>query len=238
MLTPVEIQSKSFKSGGLGYDKRDVDAFKNDVYKNYEALYRNNMELKDKVSVLTEGIQYYKSIEKTLQKALLLAERTAEETQNAANKEAERIKKEAVAKANIMLADAKNELDQLHAQTVALIQQYEKYKAQFKALAAAQIDLLDSDAFSINVQRLDAFISESSFVKSTRDYVNGTPEKTDESLEENTESEKEAADDVKEIISDKREVSFDNSDDNDEFDFSDIEIEGQEEFDFLGMNEK
>ena len=27
MLTPVEIQSKTFKSGGLGYDKKDVDAF-------------------------------------------------------------------------------------------------------------------------------------------------------------------------------------------------------------------
>ena len=26
MLTPVEIQNRAFKSGGLGYDKKDVDA--------------------------------------------------------------------------------------------------------------------------------------------------------------------------------------------------------------------
>ena len=27
MLTPIELQNKSFKSGGLGYDKKDVDQF-------------------------------------------------------------------------------------------------------------------------------------------------------------------------------------------------------------------
>ena len=59
MLTPVEMQGKSFKSGGLGYDKKDVEAFFSTVKKDYETLYRENMELKDKVAVLNEGIQYY-----------------------------------------------------------------------------------------------------------------------------------------------------------------------------------
>ena len=31
MITPIEIQSKTFKSGGLGYDKRDVDTFLREV---------------------------------------------------------------------------------------------------------------------------------------------------------------------------------------------------------------
>ena len=65
MLTPVEIQAKTFKSGGLGYDKKDVESFMREVTRSYEILYRENMELKDKVAVLNEGIQYYKSIEKT-----------------------------------------------------------------------------------------------------------------------------------------------------------------------------
>ena len=160
MLTPVEMQGKSFKSGGLGYDKKDVDAFFREVNKNYEMIYRENMELKDRVSVLNEGIQYYKSIEKTLQKALVLAEKTAETTKEAAQKDAKRIEKEAKAKANLILADAKNELESVHNKTIALLQQYEKYKAQFKNLAKAQIEMLESDAFSINVARLDAFLSD------------------------------------------------------------------------------
>ena len=160
MLTPVEMQGKTFKSGGLGYDKKDVEAFFRAVTKDYETLYRENMELKDKVAVLNEGIQYYKSIEKTIQKALVLAEKTAETTKEAANKEAKNIEKEAKVKANIMLADARNELESLHNKTIALTQQYEKYKLQFKNLAKAQIEMLETDAFSINVARLDAFITE------------------------------------------------------------------------------
>lgn len=160
MLTPVEMQGKSFKSGGLGYDKKDVDAFFREVNKNYEMIYRENMELKDRVSVLNEGIQYYKSIEKTLQKALVLAEKTAETTKEAAQKDAKRIEKEAKAKANLILADAKNELETVHNKTIALLQQYEKYKAQFKHLAEAQVEMLETDAFSINVASLDAFLTD------------------------------------------------------------------------------
>ena len=91
MLTPIELQSKTFKSGGLGYDKKDVDSFMKEVLHGYETLYRENMELSDKISVLNEGIQYYKTIEKTLQKALVLAEKTAEDTRIAALREAKSI---------------------------------------------------------------------------------------------------------------------------------------------------
>jgi len=215
MLTPVEMQGKSFKSGGLGYDKKDVDAFFREVNKNYEMLYRENMELKDKVSVLNEGIQYYKSIEKTLQKALVLAEKTAETTKEAAAKDAKRIEKEAKVKANIILADAKNELESLHNRTVALLQQYEKYKAQFKNLAKAQMEMLETDAFSINVARLDAFIEDK-----------------EPAQEENKTSIDSSADDVHEVISDEERLqnilkdSFSEDAEEVDFDYSDFDEEG------------
>ena len=207
MLTPVEMQGKTFKSGGLGYDKKDVEAFFRAVTKDYETLYRENMELKDKVAVLNEGIQYYKSIEKTIQKALVLAEKTAETTKEAANKEAKNIEKEAKVKANIMLADARNELESLHNKTIALTQQYEKYKLQFKNLAKAQIEMLETDAFSINVARLDAFI-------------------TDEDKKE--EPKEEENDDVHELVADEKtdsllKAGFDDDAEEVEFDFSDFE---------------
>ena len=103
MITPIEIQNKVFKSGGLGYDKKDVDSFMEELLENYETLYRERMEMTDRMNTLKEGIQYYKTIEKTLQKALLLAERTAEETKSNAMKNAALIEQEAVSKANIIL---------------------------------------------------------------------------------------------------------------------------------------
>lgn len=157
MITPIEIQNKVFKSGGLGYDKKDVDLFMQELLENYEELYREKMEMNDRISVLNEGLQYYKTIEKTLQKALVLAERTAEETKSNAIKNARIIEQEAISKANVILEDAKHELEYIRKQTVELVRQYDIYKSKFKSLAAAQTELLDSQSFSIRLDELSMF---------------------------------------------------------------------------------
>lgn len=151
MLTPVEIQNKVFKSGGLGYDKKEVDTFMQEIINSYEILYREKVELTDKVNVLNEAVQNYKTIEKTMQKALILAQKTAEDTQEAASKKAHAIEKEAMTKAELLVGDAKREFELVHQRTIQLLQQYEKYKLQFKNLAAAQIELLETESFQISI---------------------------------------------------------------------------------------
>ena len=61
MLTPIDVQGKTFKSG-MGYSKADVDSFLTNLYADYASLYRENMELKDKVGLLNEGLDRYKDI--------------------------------------------------------------------------------------------------------------------------------------------------------------------------------
>lgn len=158
MITPVEIQSKTFKSGGLGYDKKDVDAFFREVQTSFETCYRENLEMRDRIENLNQAVQYYKSIEKTLQKALVLAEKTAEDTRVVAVEKANVIIDEANTKASQIIQDAKNELEHFQTQTIALLQQYEKYKLQFKNLAASQLELLENECFDLNIARLDAII--------------------------------------------------------------------------------
>ena len=62
LLTPVDIQQKHFKSG-LGYDKKDVNAFFEEVLKSYSELYKSNAELKDRVMTLNDTVQHYKVTE-------------------------------------------------------------------------------------------------------------------------------------------------------------------------------
>ncbi|MDF2950949.1 MAG: DivIVA family protein [Anaerocolumna sp.] len=157
MITPIELQSKTFKTG-LGYEKRDVENFLNSLLSDYEIMYKENMELKDKINTLNNGLNYYKSIEKTLQKALVLAEKAAEDTKEASIKEARAIEEDAKGKAQVILADAQYELQKLHDKTLQLLRQYDLYKAQFKHLAAAQVELLDGDSFQIQMANLDTFI--------------------------------------------------------------------------------
>lgn len=179
MLTPVEIQNRVFKSGGLGYDKKDVDSFMKEIVDSYELLYREKMELSDKVNVLNDALQNYKTIEKTMQKALMLAQKTAEETQETALRNAHAIEKEAMTKSEIIVSDAKRELERIHQKTVQLCQQYEKYKLQFKNLAAAQIELLETESFQIHMMDLPTVELDS--LKNTED-ITEEPEFKEEDL--------------------------------------------------------
>lgn len=157
MLTPIDVQAKTFKSG-MGYSKADVDSFLTNLYADYETLYRENMELKDKTSLLNESLNRYKDIEKSLQKALVLAETTSEETIASAKTNAAVIEQEARAKAEAIVADAKQELENIRSMTVELLQKYESYKSQYKALATAQMELLASDAFNIELAKVDSLV--------------------------------------------------------------------------------
>ena len=90
MLTPVDIQQKKFHVG-LGYDKKDVNTFFDSVSESYESLYRSNAELKEKVSILNDTLQNYRSKESHLEKSLKRAEKDTVETISNATKEARRL---------------------------------------------------------------------------------------------------------------------------------------------------
>ncbi len=214
MITPIEIQNKSFKSGGLGYDKRDVDQFMKELLSSYETIYRENVDLKDKISSLTDALQQYKYIEKTLQKALVLAEKTAEDTKQLAQKEAKRIEKEAQLKYQIVLGDAKNELTKIHKQTMKLMQQYEMYRAQFKNLAQAQIELIESESFGLSVANVDELLGE--------------PAEEEKPAEDRVNSEE---------FWNNPLVDLDRYLDDDKPSVSDV-IEGQEELSFINLEEE
>ncbi len=83
MLSLIELQSKKVEAKRKKYDKDEMDAYLELVFENYRQLLENNKtleaernELSQKVKKLSDGVQYYRSIETTLQKALILAEKT------------------------------------------------------------------------------------------------------------------------------------------------------------------
>lgn len=121
MLTPIDIQNHSLKTAVRGYSKKETDDFLEEILQGYESLYKENRELKDKVSSLSEGVQYYKQMETTLQKALVLAEKTSAETQEAAKSKADAMTNEAQAKADSLTNEAQAKADSLltEAQTKA-----------------------------------------------------------------------------------------------------------------------
>ena len=96
MLTPLDIENKTFNKQIMsGYNVDEVQNFMNELLRDYEKLYKENIEYKDKIDMLNQGIQHYKSIEDTLQNALVVAQGTAESVKQNAKAEADNIIKEA-----------------------------------------------------------------------------------------------------------------------------------------------
>lgn len=153
MLTPSEIKSKELKKG-LGYNKREVDLFLESLSASYETLYNENNDLKEKITMLNDGLQYYKSIEKTLQKALVLAQKTADENQAESLKRAKNIELEAKIRADEIVKEARNQLTETKEKTSELVSKMDEYKKQIKAIIKSQLDLLDNEAYKLNLSEI------------------------------------------------------------------------------------
>ena len=178
MLTPSDIREKTYKSG-LGYDKKEVELFIQEVSEDYEQLLKENESLNKKVKDLNDSISYYKSIEKTLQKALVIAEKTAQDIKDNAHKEAEAIELNAKANAKMIESGALKQSEMLEHKTLNLLKQYDLFSAHFKNLLNAQLELLGSGSFQINT--LDFSYRESYETKTESIvYENPGDEKKDE----------------------------------------------------------
>ncbi|MBD5088065.1 MAG: hypothetical protein HDT30_04515 [Clostridiales bacterium] len=128
MLKAEDISAEKIKSGVGGYKKRETEEYIGTLRREYEVLLKENIELKDKLSVLSEGVQYYKNMEKSLQKALVLAEKTTSETMQAAEVKAVAMEKEAQSRANAITKEAQIRADSYEKEVKMRADSYEKDK--------------------------------------------------------------------------------------------------------------
>ena len=80
MLTPQEVKSHAFQRASFGgYNMGQVDEFLDVLTEDYTALYNDNAVLKSKMKVLVDKVEEYRSTEEAMRKALLTAQRMADE---------------------------------------------------------------------------------------------------------------------------------------------------------------
>ena len=151
MITPNDIATKDFKKVAVGYSPEEVDTFLDDIYVDYERLYRESQNPKEQpkpaepVETAVAGAAQYKNLEKTLERTIVLAETAAEEMKTAAKAEAEQIVKEARLQAQELLTAARMKSYELEQDIDALQTRYELMKTRVKLLLYAEIELLDKN---------------------------------------------------------------------------------------------
>ena len=99
MLTPQEVKSHAFQRASFGgYNMGQVDEFLDILTEDYTALYNDNAVLKSKMKVLVDTVEEYRSTEEAMRKALMTAQRMADD-----------LVREAEAKKAAILAEAEEQ---------------------------------------------------------------------------------------------------------------------------------
>ena len=174
MIRPSDIEDKEFKKVAVGYSPEEVDRFLDEICVDYEQLFRENREMKMKLSNMSNSNtsqmtapvpkvqpvqqqtapipvtpvspqQTSQSIEKALAKTLTLAERVAEEPKENARAAAAQITESAVAKAEEIIGSARTRAFELEQDIHRLESRYELMKTRVKLLLYAEIELLDKN---------------------------------------------------------------------------------------------
>ncbi|MBR5152906.1 MAG: DivIVA domain-containing protein [Clostridia bacterium] len=63
MLTPQDIEKKTFKRSFRGYSVKEVERFLREVGENYEKLYKENLVAGDRIEMLSDAVRQYKAME-------------------------------------------------------------------------------------------------------------------------------------------------------------------------------
>lgn len=145
MLLPLDIQNKTFSKSLSGYDKSEVDAFLDQVLTDYETLYKDNFTMKEKISHLEESIDTYKNMEHTMQEALVVAQKTAEDVKQAAQEKADIIVDRATQKSREIIDNANDELNKIRLEYERIQREIEMFKTQTVASLSAVLNQLQKE---------------------------------------------------------------------------------------------
>jgi cell division initiation protein len=153
MLTPQEVQEKKFEKAMFGgYDMASIDDFLEKVTEDYTALYKENAVLKSKLKVLVNTVEEYRSVDEAMRKALLSAQKMAEEKVTEAKVYADDLIRKAQFEAGTLTQrlrdENENELRRqamLHEQTVLFANRLtELYKEHIILIQSAPSMVFDS----------------------------------------------------------------------------------------------
>ena len=143
MLTPQEVKSHAFQRASFGgYNMGQVDEFLDILTEDYTALYNDNAVLKSKMKVLVDKVEEYRSTEEAMRKALMTAQRMADELIREAESKKAAILAEAEAQAAQRASDLKQEIEAEEFRLQAAKDNTASFVEKMRALYTEQVQFL------------------------------------------------------------------------------------------------
>ncbi|EGQ4260667.1 DivIVA domain-containing protein [Staphylococcus pseudintermedius] len=144
-FTPSEIKNKAFTRIKNGFEPTEVEQYLEQLSHEIERLKEDKKQLEKVLEERDAHIQSFKEVEKSVGEAIVSAQRAADETKAAAQKERDAIIQKAQAEASQIVNDGIEKVRRLSFQTEDMKRQSKVFRSRFRMLVEAQLDLLKSD---------------------------------------------------------------------------------------------
>ncbi len=142
MLTPLEIQKIEFKKKMGKYVPGEVDEIFAVIAGDYETIYKENIRLRDRMEVLEDLVNKYKSMEDTMRDTLIVAQKAADDLNKSATQKAEAIIARAENEAEMIREGARVMSNQTLRDREKLANDLYAYSAQVDSILDAQKQLV------------------------------------------------------------------------------------------------
>ena len=144
MLKAQDIRVVTFDKGMRGYNTVDVDAFLVQLADQMEIMEAQKAEIEKKLYMLAEKVAEYRKDENNLKAALLNAQRLGENVIQEANQRAAQILREADIKAEAVVAQTSQRLEEEKMELARLQEEVGRFKNNILALYRQHIESLST----------------------------------------------------------------------------------------------
>ena len=139
-LTALDIHHKEFRNSLRGYNPEEVDEFLDEVADEFERLFKENIDLSEKLEAAEAKVRSYAEIERTLQNTMLAAQTSAEDIKERAQSEADLLVRDAELKSKEMVQDALAERQRSQQELAKLRRVSDEFRANFRRQLETYLD--------------------------------------------------------------------------------------------------
>ena len=143
-LTPIDVETQSFKVSWRGYDQDEVRAFLSRVSHELSMMQMNQQRLTEQINVQANQLEQVQNYEDQLRDALLSATQFGERAIDDAKREAELLVKEAEVRADQLLSDSRSELNRLREEALMIRRQRERFAIELRSIIDAHHRMLEN----------------------------------------------------------------------------------------------
>jgi cell division initiation protein len=143
MITPVDLETTVFRRNWRGYNTKEVQEFMNRIVQDYEYLYRENINLKEKIEELNLKLNNYQLMDESLRNALILAQKNADDVIRIAQSQAQLIIQDAEHSGEELKLQLRSEIQSELQNLANLKNQTEFFRSQFKGFLNSLLELSD-----------------------------------------------------------------------------------------------